>query len=124
MGFPLFMVRFHPSFLWITLLVCVGVGMDAYSSHALLSLSSVGDVHRLALPVRVEMLGEVMNLRSSGPAAVFDLVNEGRITCYHRHPSRVVPLFVHDWVRVRARVESTPKGRLCVVEEVFLHVPH
>lgn len=97
--------------------------MEIYSSHSLVHPTSIAEVYGLPLPVRVEMIGEVVSPRASGPAMVFDLVNEGRITCYQRHPSPVTPLFAHEWVVVRARIETTPKGKLCVVEELFSHVP-
>jgi len=97
--------------------------MEVYSSHSVVHPSSIAEVLALPLPVRVEIVGRVVNPRASGPALVFELENEGRMTCYHRHPSSIFPLLSGDTVWVRARIEATPKGKLCVIEEVSPHVP-
>lgn len=117
------MTQMNSSAYWIFFLVLIGVGIELYSSHSIVHPDSISDVFSLPLPVRVEMIGRVENPHSSGTALVFDLENEGSITCYHRHPSRVTPLFSGDWMVVRARMEATPKGILCVVEGVTPHVP-
>lgn len=117
------MTRINPSTYWIVFLVLIGVGIELYSSHSIVHPDSISDVFSLSLPVRVEMEGRVENPRSSGRAVVFELENEGSITCYHRHPSQIAPLFPGDVMVVRARIEATPKGVLCVVEEVTPHVP-
>lgn len=117
------MTQMNVSAYWIFFLLLIGAGIELYSSHSTVHLPSVAAVFSLPLPVRVEMVGRVENPHFSGTAVVFDLENEGRITCYHRHPSKVLPLFSGDWMVVRARMEATPKGILCVVEEVTPHVP-
>ncbi len=117
------MTRVDTSTYWFLVLLCVSGGIELYSSHSIVRPSNLAEVLSLPLPVRVEVEGYVVSPHSSGSALVFDVENEGRLTCYHRHPSPVFPLFSGDWIRLRARIEATPKGILCVVEEVLPRAP-
>lgn len=107
---------------WIILLVLVGAGMEMASSHSVYRVEHISDVFSLPLPVRVELVGEISSPHFSGGALVFDLENKGRITCYYRHPPSLLSVFAGDEYVVRGRIEPTPRGRLCVVEELVAHV--
>ncbi len=100
------------------ILVVVVLSLETLSVESVYSLARVSDIFSLSLPARVQLEGSVKSPHFSGTALVFDLENEGRVTCYHRHPSPHFPLISNDVVRVIARIEQTPRGRLCVVEEV------
>ncbi len=109
---------FFPAWGWVLCILVLGSSLEYFDSTNITFLSNVSEVYGLLLPARVEMEGSVSSIRDSRGSMVFDLVNNGRITCYHRHPSLTFSLFSRDWVRVVARIEETPMGRLCVVEEL------
>ncbi len=102
---------------WIGLAVACGVMLHVYDAHSTFHPASIQDTFSIPLPARVELLGEVTHFRISSGAWVFDLVNGGTITCYFRHPPSTIFPLNHEWARIRGRIDPTPRGRLCVVEE-------
>ncbi len=106
---------------WIFLALACGVALHVYDAHSLVRPSTIQDLYSHSPPFRVEVSGELTHFRISGGAWVFDLDNNGTITCYYRHPPSVVSVFNHDHVTVRGRVDPTPRGRLCVVEELMIY---
>jgi hypothetical protein len=104
---------------WFFIAMMMGLSLELSAASSTLVLSSVSGIHSLSfLPQNVQLEGIIQSPHFSGSALVFELENGGRITCYHRHPSLTIPVFSGDRYRVLARIESTPKGKLCVVEEM------
>lgn len=104
---------------WVVFALACGLALHVYDSHSIAHPSTIQDAYALSLPARVELTGDISNFRISSGAWVFDLVNQGTITCYFRHPPSTVFPFNHESVRVRGRIDPTPRGRLCVVEELL-----
>ncbi|MFH0970915.1 MAG: hypothetical protein V1776_05695 [Candidatus Diapherotrites archaeon] len=110
---------FHRGMWWFLLLLCVGVLLEWHQLHATLSISSIDEIWSLPSSSRVQISGVVRSLHYSGTALVFDLVNGGEITCYFRRPPPHFPLLNGDFLSLIARIDSTPRGKLCVVERVL-----
>lgn len=108
---------------WIFLALACGIALHVYDSHSLIRPATIQDVYAHSPPFRVEFSGEVNHFRVSSGAWVFDLVNEGTITCYYRHPPSFSSAFNHEQVTVRGRIDPTPRGILCIVEELIFHAP-
>lgn len=109
----------HVGWLWLFLALACGILLEAWDQSSIHTPSTISDASGLPLPARVVMEGVVKGLRTSGSSWVFELEHNGIITCYFRHPPPTLVLFANTPIRVRARLEQTPKGRLCVVEEVI-----
>jgi hypothetical protein len=106
----------------VVLALFLGGVLETWNTTSIHSLHSILDAQTILLPARVQVEGEVKNVHYSGTALVFELENNGKITCYWRHPNPYRIPLAHDKIVVLARIESTPNGRLCVVEEVKEYV--
>lgn len=103
---------------WLIIALSTGACIELIDQSSVSSLSSISDAFSLPLPHRVDFSGEIISPRFSNGALVFDLKNNGLITCYFRHPPSSLFVFSHEKVSVRATLVSTPRGRLCIVERV------
>lgn len=111
----------RPSFtwtLWLILAVSAGAFIEALDAHSLATLSSVSEAYALPLPHRIHFSGVVERPHISGSSLVFDVKNNGLITCYFRHPPPLLSVFPGDSFSIRATLVLTPRGRLCVVDSM------
>lgn len=104
---------------WVFFSILLVGALEYYDSFSFHALSSISDLDSLSLPVRVGVEGVVSSIRVTRTSWTFDLTNGGQLTCYWRNPpSNESVVLPGERYWVRARVEATPRGRLCVVEEV------
>ncbi len=103
---------------WLVICVAAGALVEILDTHSLSSLSSVSEAHALSLPHRVQFTGFIERLHLSGESLVFDVKNNGVITCYFRHPPSSLFVFPHDYFSIRATLVLTSRGRLCIVESM------
>lgn len=106
---------------WLVLGLALAALLESFDHSSLLALTSLDESQSLALPARVSFIGLVSNVRFSGTALVFDVMNGHTLPCYFRHPPRELFVFAGESYSIRARLESTPTGMLCVVEEMRSH---
>ena len=109
--------------LWLILAVSAGAFIEALDAHSLATLSSISDAYALPLPHRIHFSGIVERPRVSGTSLVFDVKNNGLITCYFRHPPPWLSVFSGDSFSIRATLVLTPRGRLCVVDSMDYFLP-
>lgn len=102
--------------LWFFLALACGALVEYFDSSPL--LSSVSEIYALPLPAHFRVVGRVLSPHFSGESLVFDLSNNGRITCYFRRPPETLFVFPGETYLVYGTVVSTPRGRLCVVDRV------
>ncbi|MDP2666996.1 MAG: hypothetical protein Q8P05_05860 [Candidatus Diapherotrites archaeon] len=114
MAFP----RMNAPLPWILLGLGMILLLHFQDQSSIRSLENLQSIHTLPLPSRVIFDATLSNIRSSGTALVFDASNQGKVTCYWRHPAPFPSLFTKDNCRIQARIEQTLRGRLCVVERV------
>ncbi len=105
---------------WLVLAVASGALVESLDTHSVSSLSSVSEAFALPLPHRIQFSGFVERPHFSGESLVFDVKNNGLITCYFRHPPSSLFVFPHDYFFIRASLVLTPRGRLCIVESMHL----
>jgi hypothetical protein len=103
---------------WVALGVVVLLALAWVDVSSLHHIDSVSSIHALPLPAEVEFSATIRSVRLSGAALVMDLEDRGRISCYWRKPPALHFFFPHDRVRVRAKIEQTPKGKFCGVREL------
>ena len=106
---------------WIVMILGSGWGIEVLQTDSIHPLVHALDLASLSLPSRVSMIAPIARPRSSGPALVFD-VPLFALTCYFRHPPSSLSVFSGDIYDIRARIEFTPTGKLCVVQEMRPHV--
>lgn len=103
---------------WLILAVSAGALVEALDTHSVATPSSIAELHALPLPYRVQFSGSVGSPHLSGTSLVFDVKNNGVITCYFRHPPSSLFVFSQDYFSIRATLVLTPRGRLCIVESM------
>lgn len=103
---------------WLILSLSAGALVEVLDTYSVSSLSSVSDAYALPLPHRVQFSGEILSPRFSSGALLFELKNNGEITCYYRHPPSSLFVFSHEYYSIRALLVSTSRGRLCTVESM------
>lgn len=106
---------------WLLLVFSLVLALEFLQTAQFRTLNGLEELNSLAFPARVEFVSAIQNPHASGPARVFD-VPSFLLTCYDRHPSPAQVLFSGDTFRIRARIVPTPRGLLCVVEEMSSHV--
>lgn len=106
---------------WLLLVFALALTLEFLQTGQFYRLSRAEDLNSLVFPARVEFVSIIQNPHASGPARVFD-VPVFHFTCYDRHPSPAQVVFAGDTYRIRARIEPTPRGLLCIVEEMAFHV--
>ena len=104
---------------WMVLGLCLALFLQVWDSSHVQRVSDVSALHSLvSLPQRVIISGQIKNPHHSSNALVFELQNNGRITCYWRRVPENTFLFADENVTLRARIESTPTGKWCVIEKL------
>jgi hypothetical protein len=106
---------------WVLFGLAIGLVLEAYHFSSQVEIVNNHEIFGLPLPSSVIVHGTVQNIRSSNGALVFDVENNGKITCYWRHPPENLFLFKNDFVKLSARIDPTPSGRLCIVLDLIEH---
>lgn len=108
---------------WVLLGLVALLAIAWIESNQTRFVSSFYELQQLPLPAKVTFNASIMSVRASGPALIFELENQGKLTCYWRKPPSLQFFFPHERVRVEGKVERTPKGKLCVVESLVHITP-
>ncbi len=104
---------------WIFLGIILALFLHVWDASHVLRVKDISEIHALSvLPQRVLIEGVVKSPRFSSNSLVFELQNNGRITCYWRRVPPNTFLFADENVFVHGKIDSTPRGKLCVVEKV------
>lgn len=102
---------------WLVIGLLAGAGVEWFQSHSIQQVNGLHALQGLPTPSEVMLQGVVSHLQFNRLSWVFDLENAGKITCYWRHPPQIKSFGNGDFIRIRARMERTPDGLLCIVQE-------
>ncbi len=105
---------------WMSIGLAALLALAWVDSASLVRVDSVNEINALSLPAEVEFSADIRSVRPSGGALIFELENSGRISCYWRKPPLLGFFFPRDKVRVRAKIEQTPRGKFCGVKELVI----
>ena len=108
---------------WIVLGLALGAAIEWIEINSWKNINELQALQAMQTPSNVMVHGVISNLRFSRLSWTFDLENAGKITCYWRHPPELKSISNGDFIRLRVRLERTPNGLLCVVQERVFDAP-
>ena len=103
---------------WLVLGLILGLCIEFIEINSWKEAGALHSINSFSTPSNVIVQGIVSNLRMQRLSWVFDIENAGRITCYWRNPPEFNVFANGDFVRLRARIERTSTGLLCIVREL------